>query len=130
MQSVTEFGRAITKPLGAPTRKMQTYIEVPFELAGVNHRPDGCICVKRGDKTWTALVEVKTKDNPLSGSQIEGYLDVARDQGFDAVLTISNEIPPVWGSRGRRFESFQPDQGRGHPHHPTSTRLAARTRDT
>ena len=26
---------------------------------------------------------------------LENYLDIAREQGFDAVLTISNEIPAI-----------------------------------
>src|SRR5665647_3136958 len=45
----------------------------------------------------TALVEVKTGENVLVAEQLENYLDIARDEGFDAVLTISNEIPPVAG---------------------------------
>ncbi|WP_197679027.1 hypothetical protein [Auraticoccus monumenti] len=44
-----------------------------------------------------ALVEVKTGSNQLTAEQIENYLDVAREQGFDAVITISNEIPPAPG---------------------------------
>jgi hypothetical protein len=35
---------------------------------------------------------VKTGKVALEAPQIETYLDIAREQGFDAVLTISNEI--------------------------------------
>jgi len=90
--SVREFGRAITVPLGAPAGAISAFIEVPFTLEGASLRPDGLIRVVRGGRTWTALVEVKTGRNDLTAPQIEGYLDVAREQGFDAVLTISNQL--------------------------------------
>jgi hypothetical protein len=40
------------------------------------------------------LVEVKTGKNDLATKQLEDYLDIARDQSFDALITISNEIAP------------------------------------
>jgi hypothetical protein len=94
LTSVREFGRAITMPLGAPSGRVQTFIEVPFTLGTSRIYPDGLIRVSRGSKTWTCLVEVKTGTNVLQAEQLENYLEVARDQGFDALLTISNEIPP------------------------------------
>jgi hypothetical protein len=51
---------------------------------------DGLIRVTRGSKTWATLVEVKTGTNELELAQLESYLDVAREQGFDAPVTISN----------------------------------------
>lgn len=93
MTAVREFGRAITQPFGAPAGRLETFIEVPFEHDGRKVFPDGLIRVTRGQKSWTALVEVKTGQNELEASQLEAYLDVARAQGFQAVLTISNEIP-------------------------------------
>jgi hypothetical protein len=48
--------------------------------------------VTYGSSTWRALVEVKTGNDLLDADQINNYLSVARDQGIDAVLTISNEI--------------------------------------
>ena len=97
MSGVTEFGRALTKPFGAPAGKLQTYVEVPFILGERKLFPDGLIRASRGQKSWTALVEVKTGDNALVTEQIENYLDIARGEAFDAVITISNEIPPVAG---------------------------------
>lgn len=98
LAAVDEFGRALTKPCGAPKGKLQTYIEVPFELAdGRKVRPDGLIRVSRGKRSWTALVEVKTGNNSLSSAQIEDYLDVAKEQGFDCVITISNQIARIPG---------------------------------
>lgn len=58
----------------------------------------------RGQRQWTALVEVKTGTNELASEQLERYLDIAREQGFDALITISNEIPPVAGQHPTRVD--------------------------
>jgi len=92
MHVVRDFGRTIVQPLGAPAGAMQTYTETIFKLGEKNVRPDGLIQTSRGGKTWTALLEVKTGSNELEAVQVENYLDVAREQGFDTVLTISNQI--------------------------------------
>lgn len=92
MSAVKEFGRAVLKPLGAPAGPVETFIEVPFDHDGRTVIPDGVVRVKRGQKTWTALVEVKTGKNSLNTEQLEAYLDIARSNGFEALVTISNEI--------------------------------------
>ncbi|WP_246854119.1 hypothetical protein [Naasia sp. SYSU D00057] len=97
MSSVREFGRTLTGPLGAPAGHLETFIEVPFALGDKKVFPDGLIRARRGAKTWTALVEVKTGTNQLAAEQLENYLDVAREHGFDALITISNEIPAATG---------------------------------
>jgi hypothetical protein len=96
--AVKEFGRTITKRLGAPAGRIECYVEVPFVLGDREVSPDGLIRVTRGRSVWTALVEVKTGNNLLQREQLEAYLDVAKEQGFDALLTISNEIPAVPGA--------------------------------
>ncbi len=88
--NVKEFGRALVRPLGAPAGTIQTFVETPFELEGKRVRPDGLITVSRGGKTWVALVETKVGASALEGNQMNAYLDVCRDRGFDAVLSISN----------------------------------------
>lgn len=97
MSSVKEYGRTITGRMGAPAGALEAFIEVPFFLGEKKVFPDGLIRVRRGSKTWTALVEVKTGTNELQREQLENYLDVARAHRFDALLTISNEIPPAAG---------------------------------
>lgn len=98
LSAVDEFGLAITKPYGAPKSRLEAYIEVPFELAdGRSVRPDGLIRSSRGKRSWTALIEVKTGSNELNREQIETYLDLAKEQGFDCVITISNQIARIPG---------------------------------
>lgn len=104
MGAVDEFGAAIVKPLGSNAGRMETFIEVPFYVGEKRLYPDGLIRVTRGKRSWTALVEVKTGNNKLGVEQVENYLDVAREQGFDAVLTISNEIPPVPGQHPTKVD--------------------------
>jgi hypothetical protein len=83
---------------------VQAFIEVPFMLGEKRVFPDGLIRVTRGQKSWTALVEVKTGNNELNAEQLENYLDIARDNGFDALLTISNEIPPAAGQHPTKVD--------------------------
>lgn len=97
LAAVKEFGVAITRPVGAPAGNLATYIEVPFLLGEGKVIPDGLLRVTRGKTSWTALVEVKTGAGVLNREQVESYLDVARIEGFDAVLTISNELAPAPG---------------------------------
>jgi hypothetical protein len=97
MSAVREFSKALLNPLGAPAGTVEAYIEVPFLLGENKYYPDGLLRVTRGGRTWTALVEVKTGNHELQPEQLEVYLDVAREQGFDALITISNEIPSMAG---------------------------------
>jgi hypothetical protein len=104
LSAVKEFGRAFVKRFGAPAGTLECYIEVPFTLGERRLYPDGLIRVSRGTKSWTALVEVKTGQNRLQADQLEAYLDIARAEGFDAVLTISNEIPAVAGQHPTKVD--------------------------
>ena len=93
MGAVDEFGRALLKEIGAPSSRISTFTEVPLKDAeGKTWRPDGVIAGERGKTSWRCLVEVKTGNVPLGSEQISTYLDLAREHGFQAVLTISNQI--------------------------------------
>ncbi|MFW6775237.1 TerD family protein [Nocardioides sp. CPCC 205120] len=92
MSTVREFGTALTVRCGAPRGTVSTFIEVPFGQDEEAYRPDGVIQVRRGQKEWTALVEVKTSTGRLNVEQIDKYVEIARARGYDAVITISNEL--------------------------------------
>jgi hypothetical protein len=95
---VRDFGLGLLRPLGAKAGVIESYIEVPLVTAdGRTVRPDGLVKVTRGQTAWSTLVEVKTGANDLKREQLETYLDLARDNGFDAVLTISNQMVPAPG---------------------------------
>jgi hypothetical protein len=93
MVAVPDFGKNIVGRLGAPAGQISTFTEVRFDDGeGKTLRPDGAIVVERGKTRWTCLVEVKTGENALQSEQVESYLDLARSNGYDGVLTISNDI--------------------------------------
>lgn len=92
MSIVREFGRVLTARCGAPAGALEAFLEVPFGLGEDAYRPDGVLRVSRGQRTWQALVEVKTSDGQLKVDQVNSYVDIAKEKAFDAVITISNEL--------------------------------------
>ena len=95
MMAVRDFGRALVARFGGPAGSVEAYLEVPFKLEDRTVIPDGVIRVARAGRIWTALLEVKTGAAALRNDQIERYLDLARQQGYDAVITLSNDLAPV-----------------------------------
>jgi hypothetical protein len=91
--AVPEFGHALFGPLGAPKGRIRTFTEVQFKDSdGKTCIPDGAVVVERARRRFTLLVEVKTGEAELRADQVSRYLDIARANGFDGVLTISNAI--------------------------------------
>ncbi len=102
LRVVRPFSKSLLSPLGASKAdraNVESFIEVTFKNSeGKSVRPDGLIRVTFGRADpWIALVEVKTGKDTLSAEQINSYFDVAAEQRFDAVITISNEIAPAPG---------------------------------
>lgn len=82
------LGRRIGK-----TSRVANYTEVVFRKCpfGGKCRPDGLITVRTGSTVWSALVETKIANATLSAAQITDYLKLARENGVNALITISNE---------------------------------------
>ncbi len=90
-----EFGEQMLKSVGqrvGKLAKIETYTEIAF--AGENDdRPDGLIVLKIGQREkWKALVETKVHNNKLDEKQISAYVNLARGNNIDAVITISNQF--------------------------------------
>ncbi|WP_327168011.1 TerD family protein [Streptomyces subrutilus] len=92
MAQVPELGRRLTAGFGAPAGRMQTFTEVSLPHGDAPKRPDGVIRVERAGKLWTALVETKTNGNPLKAEQVQQYMDIAARRGYEAVITLSNDV--------------------------------------
>jgi stress response protein SCP2 len=92
MAQVPEFGRRLTAAFGAPAGRMETFTEVSLPHGETPRRPDGVIRVERAGKLWTALVETKTNGNPLKAEQVQAYMDIAARRGYEAVITLSNDV--------------------------------------
>ncbi|MEU7086985.1 TerD family protein [Streptomyces achromogenes] len=92
MAQVPEFGRRLMAPFGAPAGRMETFVEVSLPHGDTPRRPDGVVRVERAGKLWTALVETKTNGNTLKSDQVQAYMDIAGRRGYEAVITLSNDV--------------------------------------
>lgn len=93
MGAVPDFGHALLSGMKAPKGAISTYAEIRLKDGDKKtHIPDGAVMVERGKTRWGCLVEFKTSTAELDGDQISRYLDLAREHGFDGLLTISNQI--------------------------------------
>ncbi len=73
--------------------KVSAYTEVVLkETTAKGCRPDGLIVVDTGRTRWSALVEAKVGRNELDADQVQRYLELAKANGIDAVVTISNQF--------------------------------------
>ncbi|MBL4708391.1 MAG: hypothetical protein JKY48_08150 [Flavobacteriales bacterium] len=94
---VPAFARDVLSSAGAPVGKrlkIVCYTEVTFKepKEGKKPRPDGLVVISNGSKYWTALVESKIGNAELTTEQVEEYLDLAKQNGINALITISNQF--------------------------------------
>jgi hypothetical protein len=93
MSAVPDFCNALLDDMKAYRGKISTFTELRFKDEDERlHIPDGAIVIERGQKTWSCLVEIKTDGAVLESDQVSRYLDLARANGFNGLLTISNQI--------------------------------------
>lgn len=97
VSKVEELASDLLSSLGQRSGKrttIETYTEVVFDSQeeGAKDRPDGLIVVKNGSREWRAMIEAKIGSNPLTPDQIEKYRALAKSNGIDCVVTISNQF--------------------------------------
>ena len=88
---------ALGQKLGSAA-KLRTYTEAEFRCAkGETNlgRPDGLLVLDIYGRRWTALVEAKVGKVDISQEQLERYLELAKKNKIDAVITISNQFSVV-----------------------------------
>lgn len=95
---IPEYAQTMLKEVGAPwsaRSKLKAFTEICFSKPKKSRqslpRPDGLLIVDTSRKEWSALIEAKIQKQELSPEQIEKYLDLAKEHGVDAVITISNQ---------------------------------------
>lgn len=93
---VPELSEQVFASLGVRVGKrtrIETFTEIVLnDNSDMKNRPDGLIVLSTGKKTWTALVEAKIGKAELAPEQVTRYIDVAKANGIDAVVTISNQF--------------------------------------
>jgi hypothetical protein len=93
MSAVPDFCHALLSGMKAPKGAISTFTELRFKDGDEKlHIPDGAVVIERGKTRWRCLVEIKTGRASLESDQISRYLDLAREYGFNGLLTISNQI--------------------------------------
>jgi len=98
LEHVSEYGRLLLGELGVRTHSrssIETWTEVNLKKTGSKAlRPDGLMIVRNGEMKWSALVEAKIGPAELTAEQVEAYLDLAKLNGVDGLITISNQFAP------------------------------------
>ncbi len=100
LQNVEEFGRAMLASLGVRVG-VRTKTEAFTEVVLNDHptersfRPDGLVVIRSGGSQWSALIEAKIGATDLTTEQVASYVELARLNGVDAVVTLSNQFAPL-----------------------------------
>ena len=92
MTAVPDLRKSLLGDVGAPADRLAAFTKVTFDDDDGSVRPDGVLEIVRAGQHWIALVEVKTGRSTLNADQVEKYVRLAGREGFDAVITISNEF--------------------------------------
>lgn len=99
METVDDFGKALLSDLGIKTgvrTKVEAYTEVVLRKGGeARVRPDGLIVLRSGSSSLSLLVEAKVGNSDLTATQLESYLELAKLNGIDGLLTVSNQFAPL-----------------------------------
>jgi hypothetical protein len=95
--AIPDLGHALFESVGqriGKRAKIEVYTEVvPRHISpDVKDRPDGLAVIKVGKKVWSAFIEAKIGNSSLKSEQIERYLELAKTNGVDALITISNDF--------------------------------------
>jgi hypothetical protein len=73
--------------------QIETFTEIVLnDASDIKNRPDGLIVLRTAKSTWSALVEAKIGKAELEADQVTRYLEAAKSNKIDAVITISNQF--------------------------------------
>lgn len=97
LSKIDELGAALLGSLGQKVGvrgSLETFTEITFKKQpnGQIDRPDGLIVLTTGKRRWSALVEAKVGNAKLDVAQLEKYREIAKLNGVDCVITLSNEF--------------------------------------
>lgn len=100
LTSVKDFSQNILGSVGqriGTNAKIKAYTEVTFK-SGANPtlgRPDGLVVIQVGKRQWSALIEAKVGKEHVETEQLERYLEIAKQEKIDAVITITNQFSAI-----------------------------------
>ena len=97
-RGVHEFQKTMLNSLGirvGKKAKVEAWTEVVFQSdpkVPKQERPDGLLVLDTGKKQWRALIEAKIGNAEVGEEQLKQYLQIAKENKLDAVITISNQF--------------------------------------
>jgi len=97
LTAIPDLAHAVFSSVGQSIGKrtaISAFTEVvPISSIGPSKdRPDGLVVIESGRRSWSAFFEVKIGNGQLSADQIERYVELAKNCGIDAVITVSNQF--------------------------------------
>lgn len=97
LATVDEYRSVMFATLGqrvGTKSRIDCYTEVEFKKNPPDSklRPDGLVIVTFGKKQWCVLVEAKIGRAELDAEQVKQYLQLAKLNNIDALVTISNQF--------------------------------------
>ncbi|MBL1377389.1 hypothetical protein [Zobellella iuensis] len=98
LRGVYEFRQMMLASLGLRVgnrASLDAWTEVVLEnddVTSKNDRPDGLIVLGTGRKHWSALIEAKIGSAEIGEEQLKHYLQQAKKNKIDAVITITNQF--------------------------------------
>ena len=75
---------------------IKCFTEVVFRKeTDSKNRPDGLMLLQTGKRQWSALVESKIGNETLDYEQVLAYMQLAKINNIDAIITLSNQFTAV-----------------------------------
>lgn len=99
LSAVKEYREELLSAIGLTkikNKNVNLHVYTEIKAAENGDTPDGLIVLASGKSApvieWACFVESKVRDNPIEQSQIDRYINFARDKGINAIITISNQL--------------------------------------
>ena len=99
LKAVKEYREELISNIGMKkikNKNIDLHIFTEVSCEDNEDRPDGVIVLTSGKKNpiieWICLVEAKVGNNKIDDTQIERYIDFAKNIGIDTIITISNQL--------------------------------------
>lgn len=97
MSALQPFSKTLLGEIGqlvGSRSKLKCYSQVVFkhDPGKGKFRPDGLIELQNGKRIWRSIVESKIGREVLDAEQIQAYIQIAKANGIDSIITISNQF--------------------------------------
>ena len=97
MSAIHPLSRTLLGEIGQKVgahAKLECYSQVVFkhDQGKGKFRPDGLIVLQNGKRIWRSIVESKIGREVLDAQQLQAYIQIAKANGINSIITISNQF--------------------------------------